>query len=135
MYYGPSLLRMLYAYYQESMPPYTIAPLFTNPAVTALANFKDIKLPAGYENIFLNLASDLFTQAIGLLLYLRDTYERTVAAIYAEGAKVPNHGLSADATGLLMMESATILPERLVPVAMGNMVATVTDAVGSALLG
>lgn len=116
MYYGPSLLKMLYAYYRD-IGPFSLEPLFSNPAFSALANPKPIKLPPGYENIFLNLASDLFTQPVGLLLYLRDSYESTVAAAYAECALVPSHNIGADSGGLVIQEGVSLQYERIVPVA------------------
>jgi hypothetical protein len=69
MYHGPSLLRVLYAYYQDLQPP-TLVPSVIgafNVGALTVANPHDVKIAPGYENLYLNLASDLFNQPIGLM--------------------------------------------------------------------
>lgn len=117
MYSGPSLLRMLYGYYQDLIPPTIVPFVFANPGSSTVANPHDVKIPPGYENIFLNLASDLFSQPIGLLLYLKDSNEDTIGAIYLEAAYVPSHQIATDAGGTVIQESVAIQFERAVPVA------------------
>jgi len=117
MYHGPSLLRMLYAYYQDLVPPTIVPFVFPNTGPATVANPHDVKIPPGYENIFLNLASDLFSQPIGLLMYFRDSNEDTVGAIYMEGAYVPSHQIATDAGGTVIQESCGVQFERAVPVA------------------
>jgi hypothetical protein len=117
MYHGPSLLRMLYAYYQDLIPPTTVPFVFANPGAATVANPHDVKIPPGYENIFLNLASDLFSQPIGMLMYFRDSNEDTVGAIYLESCYIPSHQIATDAGGTVIQESAAIQFERAVPVA------------------
>lgn len=117
MYHGPSLLRMLYAYYEDLIPPTTVDAVFSNAGTATVANPHDVKIPPGYENLFLNLASDLFNQPIGLLLYIRDSNEDTVGAVYVEACYIPNHTWATDAQGVMIQESAAIQFERAVPVA------------------
>ncbi len=117
MYNGPSLLRMLYAYYQDLIPPTVVPFVYANPGVATVANPHDVKIPPGYENIFLNLASDLFSQPIGLMLYFRDSNEDTVGAIYMEGSNVPSHQIMTDAGGTVIQEAVSVQFERAVPVA------------------
>jgi hypothetical protein len=117
MYHGPSLLRMLYGYYQDLIPPTIVPFVFQNPGAATVANPHDVKIPPGYENIFLNLASDLFSQPIGILVYFRDSNEDTVGAIYLEGAYVPSHQISTDSGGTVIQEAVAIQFERAVPVA------------------
>lgn len=117
MYHGPSLLRMLYGYYQDLIPPTIVPFVFDNPGAATVANPHDVKIPPGYENIFLNLASDLFSQPIGLLMYFKDVNEDTVGAIYMEGAYVPSHQIATDAGGTVIQEAVSIQFERAVPVA------------------
>ncbi len=119
LYHGPSLLRTLYAYYEDNIPPTTVPAIFENPGIAGVANQHDVKIPAGYENLFLNLASDLFTQPVGLLIYLRDSNEDTVGAAYLESCYVPNHNLAMDAQGVVLQESAALQFERMVPVRVG----------------
>jgi hypothetical protein len=117
MYHGPSLLRMLYAYYQDLIPPTVVPFVFPNVAPTTVANPHDVKIPPGFENIFLNLASDLFSQPVGVLLYFRDSNEDTVGATYLEACYIPSHSIATDAGGTVIQEQATVNFERAVPVA------------------
>lgn len=117
MYHGPSLLRMLYAYYEDLIPPTTVDAVFSNAGTATVANPHDVKIPPGYENLFLNLASDLFNQPIGLLLYIRDSNEDTIGAVYIEACYIPNHTWATDAQGVMIQESAAVQFERAVPVA------------------
>lgn len=117
MYHGPSLLRMLYAYYEDLIPPTTVNSVFPNAGSATVANPHDVKIPPGYENLYLNLASDLFNQPIGLLLYIRDSNEDTIGAVYVEACYIPNHTWATDAQGVMIQESAAIQFERAVPVA------------------
>tara|TARA_Y100000034_G_C6656183_1_gene287454 strand:- start:195 stop:581 length:387 start_codon:yes stop_codon:yes gene_type:complete len=116
MYHGPSLLRVLYAYYQDIIPPTFVDPVFSNLGPSLVQNPHDVIIPPGYENIFLNLASDLFTQPIGILLMMKDSNEDTMGAGYFESCYVPNHTMATDAMGTLIQESAAIQFERLVPI-------------------
>jgi hypothetical protein len=127
MYHGPSLLRMLYAYYQDLIPPTIVPFVFPNTAPATVANPHDVKIPPGYENIFLNLASDLFSQPIGLLMYFRDSNEDTVGAIYMEGAYVPSHQIATDAGGTVIQESCGVQFERAVPVAVKGLALISTE--------
>ena len=117
MYHGPSLLRVLYAYYQDLLPPTLVPYVFDNLGPATVANPHNVKIPPGYENLFLNLASDLFSQPIGILLYFRDSNEDTVGAVYLEGCYIPSHTIATDAGGTVIQENAAIQFERAVPVA------------------
>jgi hypothetical protein len=117
LYHGPSLLRVLYAYYTDLFPPTIVQPIFTNIGGVTTPNPHDVKIPPGYENIFLNLASDLFAQPIGMLMYMKDSNEDTVGAGYLENCYVPTHMIATDAQGTVIQENATLQFERLVPVA------------------
>ncbi len=127
MYHGPSLLRMLYGYYQDLIPPTVVPFVFANPGAASTANPHDVKIPPGFENIFLNLASDLFSQPIGLLMYFRDSNEDTVGAIYMEGAYVPSHQIATDAGGTVIQEAVSIQFERAVPVAVRGLALVSAD--------
>lgn len=117
MYHGPSLLRALYAYYQDLLPPTVVPFLFKNSGASTVANPHNVKIPPGYENVFLNLASDLFSQPVGMLLYFRDSNEDTVGAIYLEACYVPSHTIATDAGGTVIQENVSVQFERAVPVA------------------
>lgn len=126
MYHGPNLLRSLYAYldvdsnrgngqlYENSAS----AKLNTNKTGTNSKN--SFKVAPGYQNIWLELASDVFSQPVGLLLYMKDSNEDTVAAFYIEYCNVANFGWSTDAGGTVMSENASIMYERIVPIEMSG---------------
>lgn len=128
LYNGPSLLRMLYAFYQDLVPPTVIPSFGIDSAVSlAVANQHDVKIPPGYENIYLNLASDLFSQPCGLLVYMKDSNENTLGAFYLEETYVPSHSISTDAGGVVVQESVALQPERVVPVAVTQVALITTE--------
>lgn len=132
LYHGPSLLRMLYAYYEDVIPPTVVTAVFPNAGIATVANPHDVIIPPGYENLFINLASDLFNQPIGLLLYVRDSNLDTYGAVYMESCYVPNHTWATDAQGVIIQESSAIQFERAVPVAVASL-SLIAGAAGSAL--
>ncbi len=115
-YHGGSLLRVLYAYYQDLIPPTMVPAMFPNAGAASVSNPHDVIIPPGYENIYLNLASDLFAQPIGLMLYIRDINQRTLGAMYFEACYLPNHTWSTDSQGVLLQEQVSVQYERGVPV-------------------
>lgn len=115
-YHGASLLRILYAYYQDLIPPTLVPAMFPNAGASAMSNPHDVIIPPGYDNIYVNLASDLFAQPIGLLMYVRDINLNTLAAVYFEACYLPNHSWATDAQGVLIQESVAVQFERAVPV-------------------
>ncbi len=117
-YDGPSLLRRLYAYYYDFLGNTQIASLIGGHDAISIPNPHDVIVPPGYENLFLNLASDMFAQPTGLLLYIKDNEKNVIGAIYAEQAVVPTHTFNTDAQALLISEAVTLQYERLVPVKM-----------------
>lgn len=115
-YHGASLLRILYAYYQDLIPPTIVPAMFPNAGAASQSNPHDVVIPPGYDNIYVNLASDLFAQPIGLLMYVRDINLNTLAAVYFEACYLPNHSWATDAQGVLIQESVAVQFERAVPV-------------------
>jgi hypothetical protein len=81
-----------------------------------MANPHNVINPPGYDNIFLNLASDMFNQPVGLLGYMRDTNEATLAANYFESVVIPSHTWGTDAQGVAVSEQVQLQYERIVPV-------------------
>lgn len=132
LYHGPSLLRTLYAYYEDAIPPTVVNAVFPNAGIATVANPHDVMIPPGYENLFLNLASDLFSQPIGLLMYMRDSNLDTYGAVYLESCYVPNHTWATDAQGVIIQESVAVQFERCVPVAVSAL-SLISGAAGSAL--
>lgn len=123
MYHGPSILRALYAAAVDTTGPITVAPLAfpdggaaTGSVLAAANNPHDVKRAPGYANLYLNLASDLFANPIGLMIKTMDSNENTIGAVYAEGCVIPSHTFSTDSQGLLIQEQVAIQFERLLPV-------------------
>jgi len=129
VYHGPSLLRVLYAYYRSTAADsrYDFPDLLGNGTTVQEANANrnphSIHISPGYRNIFLNLASDLFSQTVGLLIYFKDSNNESVYATYAENCVVPSHNLGLDAGGTVIQENVTLQFERLIPVYMSNSIA------------
>lgn len=117
-YHGPSLLRVLYAAKQDLNGPTKVPPFTALSAVAQLMepNPHDVKIRPGFNNLYLNLASDLFSQPVGLLIKTVDSNEDTIGAVYAEACYVPNHSFSVDANGLVVQEQVGVQFERIVPV-------------------
>jgi len=122
-YHGPSLLRSMYSYYQDLLPPTVIPSVFPNNA--KLLNPHNVIIPPGYENIFMNLASDMFKQPIGLLMYMADSNDQTLGAMYVEQTYIPSHSIGFDSQGIVVQESASLQYERILSIAT-NSVALVT---------
>jgi len=120
-YHGASLLRIMYAYYQDLIPPTMVPAMFPNQGAASMSNPHDVIIPPGYENIYLNLASDLFAQPVGMLMYIRDINLHTLGAVYFEACYLPNHSWATDAQGVLIQESVAVQFERAVPVAVASL--------------
>jgi len=116
-YHGASLLRILYAYYQDLIPPTFVPAMWPNAGTASMSNPHDVIIPPGYENIYLNLASDLFAQPIGILMYIRDVNQDALGSGYFEACYVPNHNWRTDSQGVLVQEDVGVQFERMVPVA------------------
>ena len=135
VYHGPSLLRCMYAYYDTTNggpDEYRIRPLMEtagmgiNPFATDGADgvssgLHSVKIPPGYDNMFLNLASDLFSQPLGLLLIFKDNEENNIASVYLDQCYIPQHSLAVDAQGLLIQESVGIQYEKMVPIKLAQL--------------
>lgn len=117
MYHGPSLLRVLYAYYQDLVPTAVVPSIFPNVGAASMPNPHDVRIPPGYENFFVNLGSDLFSQPVGLLFVIKDSNQDTYGAFYLESCVVPNHNFATDAQGVIIQESVGVQFEQLVPIA------------------
>lgn len=120
-YHGASLLRVLYAYYQDLVPPTVVPAMWPNSGAAVMSNPHDVVVPPGYENIFMNLASDLFTQPVGIMMYMRDINQDALGAMYFEACYIPNHSLQTDSQGVLLQEQVAMQFERGVPVTVSGL--------------
>jgi hypothetical protein len=134
LYNGPSLLRMMYSFYNDAVDP-TLVPTFgvDKTIMDNVKNKHDVKIPPGYENIYLNLASDLFSQPCGLLVYMKDSNEQTLSACYLEETYIPSHSIATDAQGVVIQEQVSLQPERVVPIAVAQL--KLVDSLGTDVSG
>lgn len=136
LYKGPNLLRMLYAYYPEVAAQSVITqdagnilydnnkhdgsshggnPISLDPYLIGTLP-SDIKDAPGYNNFWLNLGSDIFSQPYGLILFMKDNNQSDVAAVFLEECYIQNHGFQISANSVVMAESVSIRCERIVPI-------------------
>lgn len=130
VYRGPSLLAVLMAYYPKEK--------FTQQALEILDRDKEIGLDMkvdiglkkghpvvdnlpeivytpGYNNFWLNLASNLFSQPMGLLLLMKDQNKRDTASVYLEDCYIQTHSFSVSSASAILAESVSITADRVLP--------------------
>jgi hypothetical protein len=129
-YYGPSLLRVIYAYYAKdnaSDPGARIHVGTANETLDPHANLlslselqeislHQIKNPAGDGNFYINLASDMFNQGTGLATYMKDSNDNLIGAMYLEDCYVTSHQMNISSGSVLIMEGASMQFDRVVPI-------------------
>ena len=127
LYHGPNILRAMYAYYSADPDGLAggvpIEPLIDRQAAAALIqrNPKNVIRDApGHENFFINLASDLFSQPVGMLLYIQDINRESYGAVYLEQLHVANHGISSGPGQLVVAENIACMFARARPVKLAN---------------
>ena len=111
---GPSLLRILYAYYSDLLGEFTMPAVFDTSV--SPPNAHDVIVPPGYENVYLAMCSDLFDQQFGLLFYIRDSENSTYGAFYLESAVIPSHNWLTDSASNAITESVVVQFEWVQPV-------------------
>lgn len=131
-YYGPSLMKVMYAYYQSSSADVSIGTEDASAEITLadgsvsqspLArllnrgdNMHKIKNSPGEDHFFVNLASDLFNQATGLAFYFKDANFNSVGAFYLEHVYIQGHQFSISSGSVLIMEGVSAQYDRIVPI-------------------
>jgi hypothetical protein len=131
-YYGPSLLRVMYAHYKnegtiavgtaDSTSTITLADGSTaqNPLARLLEaggdTFHALRQSPGEDYFYANLASDLFNQGTGLAFYFKDANFNSVGAFYLEHVYVQGHQFSLSSGSVLVMEGVSAQYDRIVPV-------------------
>lgn len=138
LYHGPSLLKVLYAHYKQSagdadfqfnhkpkgstislsgvQVPDPNASMLDLPQLQS--ELHRVKYNPGYEDLWLNLASDLFNQPTGIALYFRNQMDVTVGSIYLEECYVQGHQLSVSSGSVLVMEGVSLQFDQVRPVRM-----------------
>jgi len=133
LYNGASLMKIMYAYYRQTRSGY---PRFNHEAADKTIDGSNgipspnrqllsgdyqkdlllIKNNPGYGNLMINLASDLFKQPTGLMMYMRSSRDIDFGAMYAENVHITGHQMSINAGVNVIMESVSMEFERIVPV-------------------
>ena len=132
LFFGPSLLRVMYAYYPTSkfsdFPSGNVAnPLANNLTTKDLGNRtpKVLDKPgfgakqndrALNADFWVNLASDLFDHPTGLLVYLRDAQNEAYGAFYLEDVNLQAHQFNVNASSVLVAEGTSAQYDKLIPV-------------------
>jgi hypothetical protein len=91
-----------------------------------------VRIEPGANKFWLNLASDLFNQPLGMAVFFQDSSEDYIGGSYIENAYVQGHQLSLNAGSILLMEGASIQYDRLIPIAFKD---SPKDANGNAVTG
>lgn len=137
LYHGPSLMKALYAHYKQSAPG---ALNFNHRGKGATVNIGGVQVPdpnatllelpqlqqqlhrvkfnPGYDDLWLNLASDIFNQPTGIAIYFRNQLDMTVGAVYLEECYIQGHQLSISSGSVLLMEGVSLQFEQLKPIRM-----------------
>ena len=132
-YFGPSLLRVLYAYYNHNANSIEFGTLpagstkvvdgleLPDPAAKLLdtvdsSTLHRLRRTPGEDYFFVDLASDLFNQPTGLAIYFKDANSVSVGAMYLEENYVQGHQMSVSSGSVLVMEGVSMQYDRLVPI-------------------
>ena len=133
-YYGPSLLKVMYAYYKNdgdngikigteaasSQITLDDGSISQSPLARLLEKggdtFHKLRQSPGDDHFFVNLASDLFNQPTGLAFYFKDASFNSVGAFYIENVYLQGHQFSISSGSVLVMEGASAQYDRIVPV-------------------
>jgi hypothetical protein len=77
-----------------------------------------VKDNPGYDDLWFNLASDIFNQPTGMCIYFRNQIDVTVGAVYLEECYVQGHQVSISSGSVLVMEGVSLQFEKLRPIRM-----------------
>ena len=137
LYHGPSLLKVLYAHYKQTAAG---ALNFMNEGKGSTINVGGVEVPSpnatlldlpklqkelhrvkfnpGYDDLWMNLASDIFNQPTGLAIYFRNQLDMTLGAIYLEECYIQGHQLSISSGSVLLMEGVSLQFDQVRPIRM-----------------
>lgn len=132
-YFGPSLLRVLYAYWKGTADGVDIGMKEPELAGTAdeyaasgdqallagLPQQRDLYRNPGYGFMLMDLASDLFAQPTGMAVYFKDANTDTLGGFYLEECYVQGHQMTVSSGSVLIMEGASLQYDLLVPIDLG----------------
>lgn len=132
-YFGPSLLRVLYAYYRTAGTKGNMGNLAASatkstaqgtkvldPQAALLEAYDLGELPPfkrnpGFGYLLMDLASDLFSQPTGLAIYFKDASTDTLGGFYLEEAYVQGHQMTISSGSVIVMEGVSMQYDRIMP--------------------
>ena len=132
-YYGPSLMRVMYAYYYNNSNDVKIGTESADKSITLAdgssaqsplarlldtgsTSYSKVRVSPGEDYFYVNLASDLFNQPTGLAFYFKDSAFNSVGAFYVENVYLQGHQFSLSSGSVLVMEGASAQYDRIVPI-------------------
>jgi hypothetical protein len=132
-YFGPSLLRVLYAYYRNNSNGINIGTQPQGATITVSGrevpspeavlldvvqqnSLHQLRRTPGEDYFFIELASDLFAQPTGMAIYFKDANSVSVGAMYLEFCYVQGHQISISSGSVLVMEGVSMQYDRIVPI-------------------
>lgn len=132
LFFGPSLLRVLYAYYPiakvNASEGSQVAHKLGTQGVERDLKRRTPKIldepgfgsqdvgPGENADLWMNLASDLFDHPFGLLVYLRDAQNDSYGGFYLEDTNLQAHQFNVNASSVLVAEGTSCQYDKLVPV-------------------
>jgi hypothetical protein len=136
LYHGPSLMKVLYAHYKQSAGPSANRFMHNGKGATINVGGVDIpdpnatllelpelqkelhrvKFKPGFDDLWLNLASDIFNQPTGIAIYFRNQLDMTIGAVYLEECYIQGHQMSISSGSVLIMEGASLQFDQLRPI-------------------
>lgn len=133
-YFGPSLLRVLYAYYKQdgnpaqinlgSKPPEDIVIdgiTLPDPDSALLdganpAALHTLRRSPGQDYFLIDLMSDLFAQPTGMCIYFKDANSHSVGAFYLNECYVQGHQMTVSSGSVLVMEGVSLQFDSISPI-------------------
>jgi len=124
LFHGPSLLRALYAYFKaDANQNIIVESLIDDGAANLTRNpHNHINDVPGYENFWINMCSSIFSQPVGILLYIQDTNRESYGAVYLESFQASVHGMASGPGQLVVSEQTQGTFQRARPVKLANVI-------------
>lgn len=116
MYDKRSLMRVMYAAYKTAYDSSDRTPDTVEGMDTAALGNVTLKEPAGYNNFFMNMDSDLLRYPIGLALYFKFKDETDAGGVYLENCFLGGMQITINAGTDLLAEGANIQFTEMKPI-------------------
>lgn len=145
IFYGPSLMRLLYALAPDRLvsklgTPLNIDPDSNGQGVAQLPEYnklfqlEELQSLPGYggtanednRDFYINLSSELFRIPFGLCVVLKTAQDKPYAAYYLEDCYIESHQMSMDAGNVVIAENVTGQFDRSVPIQLATQTTVVS---------